>query len=119
MKKNTVPDNPEERRSEPRIVLDQYYSVEFQLKDTGNVYKFKLRDISSNGLGILANADSAVLKHLKVGDSLDMKYYPSEASEPTESLKTRIMHITPKKNPPFKGHFIIGLLITEKQTLDP
>ena len=119
MKDNTITDHPEERKSEPRIVLDQYYSVEFRLKETGNIYQFKLRDMSSKGLGILVNENSAVLKHLKVGAMLDMKYYPPEASGPAEYLKTRIMHITKKEETPFKGHFLMGLLIIEKQALNP
>ena len=60
---NSSPD----RRPESRTLLDRYYSVEFQLQETGNVYQFKLRDMSSKGLGILVGKDSAVLKHLKVG----------------------------------------------------
>jgi hypothetical protein len=98
--------------------LDRYYSVEFQLKGTGNLYQFKLRDISSKGLGILVNEDSAVLQHLRVGDTLDMKYYPPETSSPAEFLKTHVIHITKKKQKPFKGHFTIGLSIIEKQTIN-
>lgn len=118
MKEDTITGNREEKRSELRKVLDRYYSVEFNLKGTGNLYQFKLRDISSTGLGILVNEDSAVLQHLKVSDTLDMKYYPPETSSPAEFLKTRVIHITKKQQKPFKGHFTIGLSIIEKQTIN-
>ena len=118
MKENTNTVEPEEKRSELRKVLDRYYSVEFKLKETGSLYHFKLRDISSNSLGILVNEDSAVLEYLKVNDILKMKYYPPEASSSAEFLKTKVIHITKKDGESFKGHFLIGLSIIEKQTLD-
>ena len=118
MKKNSVNDNSQERRYETRTVLDQYYSVEFRLKDIASTYQFKLRDISSNGLGILVHKGSEVLKYLKVGDTLDMKYLPPESAGLSQSLKTQIAHITQKDQDPFKGHFLMGLSIIEKQDLE-
>ncbi|UCD30984.1 MAG: PilZ domain-containing protein [Desulfobacterales bacterium] len=108
-------ENIEEKRSEPRIILDQYYYVEFVLQETGHIYKFKLRDISSNGLCILVNETSAVLKHLKVGETLDMTYHPPQPSTPVESLKTKIMHITKDEQAPFKGHYLVGLSISSRE----
>ena len=119
MKTNSYDNSSQDRRPESRTILDRYYSVEFRLKDTGNVYQFKLRDMSSKGLGILVNKDSAVLKHLKVRDTLDMKYIPPESAGASESLKTQIAHITQKNEEPFKGHFLIGLLITERKIFNP
>jgi hypothetical protein len=118
MKENTTKVRLEEKRAELRKVLNRYYSVEFKLKETGTLYHFKLRDLSSNSLGILVNEDSAVMKYLKVNDILEMKYYPPEASSSPEILKTKIIHITKKDGESFKGHFLIGLSIIEKQTLD-
>ena len=119
MKPNSYNNSSVDRRLESRTILDRYYSIEFQLQETGNVYKFKLRDMSSKGLGILVNKDSAVLKHLKVGDTMDVKYIPPESAGSSESLKTQIAHITQKDEESFKGHFLIGLLITEREIIDP
>ena len=118
MKTNSYNNGLTDRRPESRTILDRYYSVEFRLQETGNVYQFKLRDMSSKGLGILVNKDSAVLKHLKVKDTVDMKYIPPELTGSSESLKTQIAHITQKDEDPFKGHFLIGLLITEREIID-
>jgi len=119
MKTNSYNNSSDDRRPESRTILDRYYSVEFQLQETGNVYQFKLRDMSSKGLGILVNKDSAVLKHLKVGDTVNMKYIPPESAGSSESLKTQIAHITQKDEEPFKGHFLLGLLIKEREVIDP
>jgi len=118
MKTNPFNNSEPDRRLETRTILDRYYSVEFQLEETGNVYQFKLRDMSSKGLGILVNEGSAVLKHLKVGDTLNMKYIPPESVGPSESLKTQIAHITHKDEDPFKGHYIIGLFIIERAPIN-
>jgi hypothetical protein len=100
----------QEKRIEDRALRDRYYSVEFLLKDTG-VYKFKLRDMSAQGLCILVKEDSAVLQHLKVGDTLDIQYNPPQAKGTPETFKTRIRHITPKEQDKTGGHFLIGLEI--------
>lgn len=118
MKNNSIDDRFPKRRSESRTLLDQYYSIEFRLKDAASTYQFKLREISEKGLGILVNRNSAVLQYLKVGDTLDMKYIPPESAGVSQSLKTQIKHITKKEREPFKGHFLIGLSIIEKQNPD-
>jgi hypothetical protein len=118
MQENTPTENREEKRFDFRTALEKYYSVEFKIKQTGSLYHFKLRDLSSKGLGILVNEDSAVLEHLTVNDILKMKYYPPEASSSAEFLKTKIIHITKKEQGAFKGHFLIGLLIIEKYDHD-
>ena len=118
MQKNTPTDHRKEKRFDFRTALDRYYSVEFKLKQTGSLYHFKLRDLSSKGLGILVNEDSAVLKHLAVNDILNMKYYQPDASTSAEFLKTKIIHITKKERGSFKGHFLIGLLIIERYDHD-
>jgi hypothetical protein len=114
---NTIPDAPADKRSESREILDRYYSVEFLLDDTGLVYQFKLRDVSSKGLCILVKEESEVLKHIKVSDLLDMQYNPPEALSKSKSLKTQIRHITKPEQETFKGHFFIGLSIIEKQSV--
>jgi len=100
-----------EKRSEPRKILDQYYSVEFSISSTLPVHQFKVRDVSPSGIGILLNESSAVLNHLEVGNVLEMKYNPSNSSDLPEYLKTEIRHITKIEQGQFKGHYLVGMLI--------
>jgi len=102
-----------DRRSEPRSLEDQYVRVEFSLGDLEPVYLFKIWDISPSGMGILVKENSAVLRHLKVGDVWTMKYYPSRTSESAKALKTQIRHITKDEQGRFKGHYLVGLSISE------
>lgn len=113
-----MPKDFTERRSEPRSIVDKYYSVEFSLGDMAFVYQFKIWDLSSKGLSVLVKEGSDLLKHLKVGEVLRLKYYTTDSSKPTEYLKTEIRHITKDESARFKGHYLVGLLILEHQNSD-
>ena len=103
--------NMDEKRSDPRTILDKYYSVQFMLNGVGPTYLFKLRDISSNGLCILVKEESSVLKHLKVGDILTMEFKPPELTGSSKILKTQIKHLSKGKDGRFMGHYLVGLFI--------
>ena len=103
-----------EKRSEPRRILDQYFSVEFSVSSTLPVHQFKVRDVSPTGIGILINKSSAILDHLEVGNVLEMKYNPRNSSDLPEYLKTEIKHITKMEQGQYKGHYLIGMLILER-----
>lgn len=102
-----------ERRSEPRKMIDKYFRVEFSKSGLTYFYNFKLRDISSKGMCILVKEGSDVLKSLKVGDILDMKYYTDEHLSQPNQLKTKIKYITKDDQGRFKGHRLVGLSIIE------
>ena len=104
-----------ERRSEPRSIIDQYYSVEFSIRDCPFTYQFKIWDISRKGICVLVKEDSDLMNYLKVADILNLKYYTTDISKPIEFLKTEIRHITKYKTGRFKGLFLVGLSILEKQ----
>ena len=65
---------------------------------------------------MVVKEDSDIIKHLKVGEILDLRYQKSDSSNQSEYLKTEIMHIT-KDRERFKGHFLVGLSISENQNI--
>ena len=105
------------RRSEPRSLVDQYHCVEFQISSIGSFYQFKIWDISNKGMCILVKETSAVLRHLKVDDVLEMKYYPKQEHASIKGLKTQIRHITKNEHGRFKGHYLVGLSVLDKYSL--
>ena len=107
-----------EKRHEPRTKVDKYYSVQLSIPDSSLRYQFKIWNLSSRGICIVVKKDSDLLKHLKVGDILNMKYYPIDLPYPTEYLKTQIKHITKDKRGRFRNHVLVGLFILEKQGSD-
>jgi len=103
-----------EKRTEPRKILENYYSVEFTVSPQLPVHQFRIRNMSPWGLGILLNETSAALKCLEVGDIVEMKYNPVNPSDSAERLKTEIRHITRLDQGPFEGHYLVGILILER-----
>ncbi len=101
------------KRIEPRIICHGNASVEFIPGNGKMFYQFKLRDFSSKGFGILVKKDSKVLKLLKTGDILDIKYHSEEATLSPVSHKTQIKHISEPDPGKFKDHMLVGLLILE------
>ena len=99
--------------------MDKYFSVEISFKDLAFVYQFKIWNISPGGLCILVKENSGILNHVDVGEQLDIKYYPVDAKEKAEFLKTEIKHITTDKQGRFKGHCQIGLEILGKPDQNP
>lgn len=103
-----------DRRSNKRVSPDRYYSVQFSVKDLAYIYQFKIRDVSEEGLCILVDENSEVLKYLKTGDIIEMKYYLSGSLGTTEALKTEVRHVTKNADKRFKGHCQVGLQILEQ-----
>lgn len=100
-------------RIEPRITGHENASVEFIPGNGKMSYRFKLRDFSSKGFGIIVKNDSKLLKLLTTGDILDMKYHPEKETAFPISHKTQIKHISEPDPGTFKDHMLVGLLILE------
>ena len=104
-----------DRRSEPREPSKKFHSVEMKLASLP-IYLFKLKEISSNGACFMVKEGSAILRHLEVGQTLNMRYHTDDEMEPSEVFKSEIMHITKALENPYLGHYAVGIMLSEKQT---
>jgi hypothetical protein len=100
-----------ERRAESRSRVNEFYSVELSIKDIDLAYQFKIWDVSYRGMCVMIRPDSDILKHLRVGDILNMKYYKNDTSKAVEFLRTEIRHITKDDTGRFKDHYLVSLSI--------
>jgi hypothetical protein len=107
-----------DKRREPRETLDQYHSVEIPIEGLAYSYQFKIWDKSPKGLCVVVKEDSEFLKHLKVGDILEMKYYGEDYRRPAEYMKTEVRHITKNEAGRFKGHYLVGISVLKKEEKD-
>ena len=103
------------RESEHTKRMYQFYSVEFSVRGIDVPYQFRIWDMSSACMNVLVNEFSDILPRLKVGDSMEMKYYSTDSVYHSEYLKTAIRHITKSDQGRFKGHYLVGLEILEKR----
>ena len=104
-----------ECRTEAKTISNEFYSVQFFLNANEMFYKFKLRNISSNGQCILVKQDSPVFTELQVGDILDMEYSKPESLSGSKLLKTKITSKIPHNR--YKGHSIVELTIIDNKDL--
>jgi hypothetical protein len=104
-----------DRRSEPREPSIKYHSVEMKLASLP-IYLFKLKEVSSSGASFMVKANSAILKHLKVGQVLNMRYHADDETQPSEVYRSEIKHITKALENPHKGHYAVGIKLLERQT---
>jgi hypothetical protein len=102
-----------EFRSEKRTGSEKKASVEFMPGGINIPYHFKLKDLSSKGLGIIVRKDSKVLDHIKPGDVLDMLYHPDEATANPVAQRTQIKHISEPEPGKHEDHMLVGLMIVK------
>ena len=102
-----------ETRSDPCLIMDRYSSVEIAVNNSEPVYMFKIRNSPFAGIAILVKEDSVVLKHLKVGDKLNLKYNPAVASELPEYRTTEIRHIIKNNNERYNGHYLVDFAVSD------
>jgi hypothetical protein len=93
----------------PKKRVDQYYSVEFAVEGLESAYQFKIWNKTSTHMSILVKENSEVLPQLKVGDTLNMRYYSDNLIHPSECLETAIRRITRNDQGRLKGHYLVGL----------
>ena len=105
---------PSDRRAEQRHPPNKFYSVEMKLASLP-IYQFKLKDVSENGACFMVKEDSAILEYLQVGLLLDMRYYSEDKTEPSEIFRSEIKHITKVTEQPYKGHYLVGVMILERK----
>lgn len=100
-------------RKEERTESRKNASVEFTPGSNDIAYHFKLKDFSSKGFGIIVRKDSKVLKHIKSGDILTMKYHPDMATANPVTHQTQIKHISEPEPGKHENHMLVGLFILE------
>lgn len=112
-KNSEQPDISSDRRSETRSTRLRNYRIE--IKFVGEpVYQFRVREISSNGAGILVKDDSGFLDLIEVGQVMQVNFISPRGSKPAGFYKAEIKHISRLDQGRYKGHRLIGISILEK-----
>jgi hypothetical protein len=117
MQTNATAKHLREKRSETRNHVKEYYNVGLSVDGLNHAYKFKIWDRTTTSISFLVKKHVDILPRLKVGDTLHMTYYPTDSSYPQVRLVTIIQHITESEQRGSKGHYLVGLKISEEQIL--
>jgi len=102
-----------EKRSEKRAFRAGFHVAEIKLIGIP-LYQFKLKDISDNGASLLVNENSAMIDHLEVGQSLEIKFHSDAHTDLNGYFDSEIKHITKIEEGRYNGHFLVGLRLLEK-----
>jgi hypothetical protein len=95
--------------------MNQYHSVMFSLRGADNTYRSRVWDKATSSMHLLIEETSDLLSRLKVGDTVNMKYYSYDLRNPSEYLEASVQHITKKDRGRLKGHYLVGLDIKSTQ----
>jgi hypothetical protein len=109
MKKYSFSYEMDEKKADPEILRDLFYSVEFPVNGYKYNYQCKLRKNGFESIFVLVKENSAILNGLTVGNILKMKYYRTDSTGPPESFDTLIKYIIKNDSGKFKGHYLMGL----------
>ena len=102
-----------EKRSVERALPTGFIVAEIKLTGVP-LYQFKLKDISEDGASILVKENSAMINHLEVGQSLEIKFHSDSQPELNGYFEAKIKHITKIEEGRYKGHYIVGVNISAK-----
>ena len=116
MSEITSPIRSKESRYEKRKNIDRVYYVEIDLGSPLPIYQFKVRNKSERSACVLVKEDSSILKSLKAGQKLKMKYWSGDNLGVTQTWHVQIKHIGKQIHGSFKGHFIVGFSILKERS---
>jgi hypothetical protein len=97
----------------PRGQEPFFHSVELKIEQRGMHYQFKLWHVDAASMCILIKEESDLLKKLKVGDVLAMRYYSTGSPYPSPAIQTLVRNMTKESHGRFRGHYLVSLEILE------
>jgi hypothetical protein len=103
-----------ERKVQGKGISKQYCSAEFHIDGLELPYQFRIQDISAPCLYVLVKENSDIVSRLKVGETLNVKYYSASSSPAKGYQKTAVRHVTKNDGGRLKGHYLVGLEILER-----
>ena len=99
-----------EKRSEPRVIIDEPYSMELIVRDVPFLFSSRVWDVSLSGRSLLVRDDSVLLKQLKIRDKIRMRYWKTEATRfHSSNIEAEIKHITKHTNRRMGGNHLVGI----------
>ena len=110
MEQQVVEKKPEEGMGP---AFEKYSSVEFSIQGLEYLHQFPIWNSEPASMFVLVKEDSEIVGRLKVGDVVKMKYYTDNTVCPTKFVDTEIRHITKDDEGRFKGHYRVGLGVSE------
>jgi hypothetical protein len=78
------------------------------------VYRFQLEDISTNGTCFLVKDDADILRHLSIGQEIDIRIPAAEPDKPSVSQDSRIIYISEQNTAQYRGCRIVTVQVLNR-----
>jgi hypothetical protein len=108
-------ENITERRTVKRTPTSSTYTAEIKLSAVP-IHQLKLRDSSLHGACLVVKKESAMMKHLAVDQTLNIRFHTADRSSPAGIFKSEVRHITEGSPGRFDNHYLVGVKIIERLT---
>lgn len=107
---------PDNKRAEKRDKPDQFCSAIIRIGGIP-VYQVELKDISENGTCFIVRDESTILRHLRVGEQIDIQFHNQDGNGINAFHRSKIIYITGENRGRYKGHRLVGVQILERLSL--
>ncbi|MBU2497481.1 MAG: hypothetical protein KKE57_01140 [Proteobacteria bacterium] len=91
--------------------VEEGFTVAFPMDGYDRHCQFRVWHKAPTYMCFVVKGDRHILDRLKVGYSLNMKYYETDLSRPSEFLETRIRKIKKNIRGPLMGQYLVDLEI--------
>jgi nucleoid DNA-binding protein len=82
------------------------------------VCEFNIKDVSGNGTSILIEADSVVLRNLRVGQDIELHMVYADKRRKAVLQRSKVVHVTHQsENDAYPGHVIVGMKVIDTLTI--
>lgn len=107
-----TPATPDRRQADRTDALAQGKAV---VRISGiPVCEFKIKDVSGNGTGILVEANSVVLRNLRVGQDIELRMVYADKTRKAVLQRSKIVHITPQSDSDaYPGYVVVGVKVID------
>ena len=102
-----------EKRPEPRSPKLRHHRVEIKLVGEP-IYQFRVKNVSSQGAGLLVHESSNFLNLIDIGQELEVNFISPQGSEPNGRFSAEVRHITETVGGRYKGVQLVGIRILER-----
>lgn len=97
------------------LETDESYTVELHVDAPHAPRQYKVWHKATTYMSVVLEETSNLVGRLRVGDRLNIKYFETDQTVPSEYLETEILNIKKRDQGRLKGQYLLDLQIREPQ----
>jgi hypothetical protein len=94
---------------------DECYTVELIFDGNHTARQYKVWHKATTYMCVLLEEPSDILNRVRVGDRMNIRYFDTDQTVPSECLKTEVRNVKKGNQGRLKGQYLLDLQIQESQ----